>query len=121
MFFCSTVLKADELKEQGMHLLAAVGQAAPHQSRLVVMEYNGDKEENADKIALVGKVACFLLCVLCAFGLKNRICFDDTCAFPQGVTFDTGGLNLKPTGAIEGPCFPLRRILVLCPDHLRRL
>jgi leucyl aminopeptidase len=65
-------LHAADLKGLGMNLLLAVGQGATVEPRLVLLHYNGDPESN-EKIALVGK----------------------------GITFDTGGINLKPTGAIE--------------------
>jgi leucyl aminopeptidase len=63
------------LVDNGLRMLSAVGQGATTPPRLVVLEYRGagaDSEEE-DLVALVGK----------------------------GVTFDTGGLNLKPTGFIE--------------------
>ena len=70
------VLGGDEsnpsLEEEGLRMLAAVGQGARTPPRLVVLEHRGAAEE-AGTVALVGK----------------------------GVTFDTGGLNLKPTGFIE--------------------
>lgn len=66
------VLQQPDLLAQGLHMLHAVGQAATCAPRLVLLEYKGGPEEDPP-IALVGK----------------------------GVTFDTGGLNLKPTGFIE--------------------
>eukprot|EP00036_Acanthoecidae_sp_10tr_P010245 CAMPEP_0182924052 /NCGR_PEP_ID=MMETSP0105_2-20130417/5816_1 /TAXON_ID=81532 ORGANISM="Acanthoeca-like sp., Strain 10tr" /NCGR_SAMPLE_ID=MMETSP0105_2 /ASSEMBLY_ACC=CAM_ASM_000205 /LENGTH=562 /DNA_ID=CAMNT_0025061807 /DNA_START=132 /DNA_END=1820 /DNA_ORIENTATION=- len=65
-------LDADELAAEGLHLLLAVGQAAREQPRLVTLEADGLGGKGT--LLVVGK----------------------------GVTFDTGGLNLKPTGAIEG-------------------
>ena len=70
-----TVVGQDELRQQGLYLLASVGQGAREgeKARLIVLEYRGD-EEHADKvIALCGK----------------------------GICFDAGGLNLKMTGEIE--------------------
>eukprot|EP01095_Lingulamoeba_sp_RSL-Kostka_P013971 TRINITY_DN5939_c1_g2_i1.p1 TRINITY_DN5939_c1_g2~~TRINITY_DN5939_c1_g2_i1.p1 ORF type:complete len:594 (-),score=197.72 TRINITY_DN5939_c1_g2_i1:187-1968(-) len=72
------VIKGNELKERGMNLIYSVGQAAQWEPRLVIIEYIGDQDnynnkDNHDVISLVGK----------------------------GVTFDTGGLNLKPTGFME--------------------
>ena len=70
-----TVLGQEELRQQGLYLLASVGQGARdgEKARLIVLEYRGD-EANADKvIALCGK----------------------------GICFDAGGLNLKMTGEIE--------------------
>lgn len=55
-----------------MGLLHAVGRAATSEPRLVAVHYQGDAA-NEETLALVGK----------------------------GVTFDTGGLNLKPTGYME--------------------
>ena len=60
------VLKEKDLKKLGMNLLLAVGRGSPYSSRLILVEYHGDK--NSDKhLILIGK----------------------------GITFDTGGLNLK--------------------------
>lgn len=67
-----TVVNADELVKQGYNLIAAVGQAARHKSRIVVLEYNGNSSDD-QVYAFVGK----------------------------GITYDTGGLNLKPTGSME--------------------
>ncbi len=67
-----TVHEAKDLKKMGLGLLLAVGQGSKHPPKLIVMEYLGNKALK-EKIALVGK----------------------------GVTFDSGGLNLKPTGYIE--------------------
>ncbi|KAI9906260.1 hypothetical protein PsorP6_003365 [Peronosclerospora sorghi] len=66
------VLQQHDLKEEGMNMFLSVGQAGVCPPRLVILEYNGNPDSDK-KIALVGK----------------------------GVTFDTGGLNLKPTGSIE--------------------
>lgn len=66
------VLHEEDLKEEGMNMFLSVGQASVCPPRLVILEYRGNA--NSDKkIALIGK----------------------------GITFDTGGLNLKPTGSIE--------------------
>ncbi|KAL4095258.1 hypothetical protein PRIC1_008635 [Phytophthora ramorum] len=66
------VLQQEDLEKEGMNMFLSVGQAGICPPRLVILEYRGNPESD-EKIALVGK----------------------------GVTFDTGGLNLKPTGAIE--------------------
>ena len=66
------ILDEKELQKQGLGLLYAVGKGAAQQPRLIILEYNGDKSSKK-KIALVGK----------------------------GLTFDTGGLNLKPSGSME--------------------
>ena len=56
-----------QLEEMGLHLLLSVGQGSVRDSYVVVMEHMKGKEDD-DTIALVGK----------------------------GVTFDTGGISLKP-------------------------
>lgn len=67
-----TVYDAKDLKKMGMGLMVAVGQGSKYPPHLLVLEYYGNKVLK-EKIALVGK----------------------------GVTFDSGGLNLKPTNYIE--------------------
>ncbi len=67
-----TVLKADHLKKKGLNLLYAVGKGATCQPNLTILEYNGGGKKSKT-VALVGK----------------------------GITFDSGGLNLKPSGHIE--------------------
>jgi leucyl aminopeptidase len=66
------VLEGNDLLKESMNLFHAVGRSAESQPRLVLVEYNGDPSTQ-ERLALVGK----------------------------GVTFDTGGLNLKPTGYME--------------------
>lgn len=56
-----------------MNLFYAVGKAATSEPRCVVVHYKGNPDSDEVDVALVGK----------------------------GVTYDTGGLNLKPTGFIE--------------------
>ncbi|KAH9120127.1 hypothetical protein AeMF1_007548 [Aphanomyces euteiches] len=68
-----SVLQETDLRAEGMHMMALVGQAATCPPRLVVLEYTGAPSNASKRIALVGK----------------------------GITFDTGGLNLKPTRFIE--------------------
>ncbi|OQS04780.1 cytosol aminopeptidase [Thraustotheca clavata] len=70
------VLQESELRAEGLNMMALVGQAATCPPRLVLVEYKGDPSNSTSSIALVGKVLL-------------------------GITFDTGGLNLKPTGFIE--------------------
>ena len=68
---CS-VIDEKQLKKMKAELILAVGQGATEKPNIVVMEYNGaDKKEKPT--VLVGK----------------------------GITFDSGGINLKPTGYIE--------------------
>lgn len=67
-----TVLDEEQMKSLGFGALLAVGQGSTSKPRLVIMEYIPDGKADK-KVALVGK----------------------------GVTFDTGGINLKPTGSLE--------------------
>ncbi len=62
----TTVYNKEQVKEMGMNAFLAVGQGSVHEPKLIHMEY---KPQNAKKkIAIVGK----------------------------GITFDAGGLDLKP-------------------------
>ena len=66
------VLGERKMRELRMRTLLAVGQGSQHESQLAVMYWNGAPKSNAP-IAFVGK----------------------------GVCFDSGGLSLKPAGAME--------------------
>jgi leucyl aminopeptidase len=70
--FQVTVLDKTQLIAGGFGGILAVGQGSANEPRLVVMEY-GAAEEGAPTICLVGK----------------------------GITFDSGGLSLKPADAME--------------------
>jgi len=67
-----TVFEEPALEKMGMGGLKAVGMGSQHDCQLVIAEYHC-KKKNAPTIALVGK----------------------------GITFDSGGINLKPTGYLE--------------------
>ncbi len=67
-----TVIEEKQLKKMNANLILAVGQGAKEKSRIVVMEYTGTNKKEKP-ILLAGK----------------------------GITFDSGGINLKPTGYIE--------------------
>ncbi len=64
------ILDEKQIQKEGLNLLWAVGQGSHHPPRLVIVEYNGNPQSK-EIIALVGK----------------------------GITFDTGGTNLKPAGS----------------------
>lgn len=66
------VLKKKELEKEKMGLLLAVNRGSEHEAACIILSYEGDPSSK-DVTAVVGK----------------------------GITFDTGGLNLKPTGGIE--------------------
>lgn len=66
------VLGKAEMKKLGMGALLGVGQGSEKESKLVVMKWNGGKAKD-QPLAFVGK----------------------------GVTFDTGGISLKPSANME--------------------
>ena len=66
------VLDEKALKKIGMRALLAVGQGSQFESRVVVMRWNGASEDEKP-VAIVGK----------------------------GVTFDTGGISIKPADKME--------------------
>lgn len=69
--FKATVMDPARIKRNGMRALLAVARGSDHESRFIVLEYRGAK--NGGPICLVGK----------------------------GITFDTGGISLKPALNME--------------------
>lgn len=67
------VLGEKEMTSLGMGALLGVGQGSIRESKLVVMKYYGASDKKEQPLAFVGK----------------------------GVTFDTGGISLKPAGGME--------------------
>jgi len=66
------ILNEKELKKKGLNLHLAVNQGSKYPPKLIIARYQGDPKSKK-YIAIVGK----------------------------GITFDTGGLNLKPSGYME--------------------
>src|SRR5260221_2412228 len=66
------VLDVREMKKLGMIALLGVGQGSQHESRTVIMRWNGGKR-GAVPVAFIGK----------------------------GVCFDTGGISIKPAANME--------------------
>jgi leucyl aminopeptidase len=66
------ILSPAQMKKLGMGALLGVAQGSPHEARLVVMRWDGGKK-GVRPVAFVGK----------------------------GVTFDTGGVSIKPAGGME--------------------
>ena len=66
------VLGEKEMKKLGMDCLLSVGAGSAQESKLITIEYKGGKKEDQPYV-LVGK----------------------------GITFDTGGISLKPGGAMD--------------------
>jgi leucyl aminopeptidase len=67
-----TVGDRDWAQEQGMGAFLAVAQGAGHEPKFIVLEHNGSRSE-LETIVLVGK----------------------------GITFDTGGISIKPSAGME--------------------
>jgi Leucyl aminopeptidase len=61
-------MEEEEIREKGMGALMAVGKGARHSPRFIVLEHCPKGKENDDPIVIVGK----------------------------GITFDSGGISLKP-------------------------
>jgi len=77
-----SVLNETQMEKLGMGALLGVGQGSVRQSRLVVMRWDG--------VAKPKKIA------------KGKKANDRPIAFVgKGVTFDTGGISLKPAGGME--------------------
>ncbi len=68
----TTVLDKKRIEKEKMGLLLAVNRGSDIEPAFIMMEYLGNPE-SSDKTVIIGK----------------------------GVTYDTGGLNLKPTGGME--------------------
>jgi len=66
------VLDVPAMKKLGMNALLGVGQGSTHDSRVVIMRWNGGKK-GAPPVAFIGK----------------------------GVCFDTGGISIKPAAGME--------------------
>jgi len=67
------VLGIPEMKKLGMGALLGVGQGSAHEPRLIVMQWRGAAKSEEVPLAVVGK----------------------------GVTFDTGGISIKPSANME--------------------
>jgi len=66
------VLDVAAMKKLGMNALLGVGQGSEHESRTVIMRWNGGKKSE-EPVAVIGK----------------------------GVCFDTGGISIKPAASME--------------------
>jgi leucyl aminopeptidase len=66
------VMEEDEMRRLGMNALLGVGQGSVNRSKIVVMQWNGGPKDEPP-FAVIGK----------------------------GVTFDTGGISIKPAGGME--------------------
>lgn len=66
------ILSPQQMKKLGMEALLGVAQGSPHEARMVIMRWNGGKT-GEQPLAFIGK----------------------------GVTFDTGGISIKPAAGME--------------------
>ena len=73
-----TVLGPDRLRDERMHALLAVSQGSDEEPRLIVLEHRGGREGDRP-LVLVGK----------------------------GLTFDAGGISIKPAGGMEAMKFDM--------------
>jgi leucyl aminopeptidase len=67
------ILDEKKMEKLGMGAILAVGMGSARKPRIVVMHWNGTGRKTTKPVALVGK----------------------------GVTFDTGGISIKPSGGME--------------------
>jgi leucyl aminopeptidase len=77
------VLGEPQMKRLGMGALLGVGQGSARASRLVVMRWNGGKRATGAK------------------GVKGAKGDKPIAFIGKGVTFDTGGISIKPSGGME--------------------
>ena len=77
------VLGEKQMMRLGMGALLGVGQGSVRESKMVVMQWNGAPKARPAKKGARGKA-------------DAPICF-----VGKGVTFDTGGISLKPSGGME--------------------
>ena len=67
------VLEREEMDELGMGAFMGVAKGSDQPPKLIVLEYRGDPDNPSNNLGLIGK----------------------------GITFDTGGISLKPAGGME--------------------
>lgn len=73
------ILDEDAMDELGMEAILGVGQGSASQTLMVIMKWNGSKKKKEPPVGLIGK----------------------------GVTFDTGGISLKPGAGMEDMKFDM--------------
>ena len=67
------VFDEKKLKSLGMNALLGVAQGSVRPARVMIMKWTGSKDKTKQPISFIGK----------------------------GVTFDTGGISIKPSGGME--------------------
>ena len=84
-----TILDKKEIEKEKMGLLLAVNAGSYLEPRVVVLEYHGNPDSK-EKVGLVGK----------------------------GITFDSGGYNLKPSNSLVGMKFDMSGAAIMCTTVL---
>ena len=74
------VLSQAQMKRLGMGALLGVAQGSAHEPKLVVMHYNGKPARKGAKASKADQPVAFI---------------------GKGVTFDSGGISIKPSGGME--------------------
>lgn len=85
------VLEESELKKLKMNTLLAVGGGSKRGSRLIVAEYWGQEKPNSTSARTKNSKKIS----------KEQNPLDPVVLVGKGITFDTGGLNVKPAGAMH--------------------
>ncbi len=67
------ILDREQMEEMGMGAFMGVARGSDQPPKLIVLEYRGDPDNPSNNLGLIGK----------------------------GITFDTGGISLKPAGGME--------------------
>lgn len=74
------VLGLAEIKKQKLNLLEAVGKGSHNEPQFIVMEYWGAEKKKSSKVTRADKPLVLI---------------------GKGITYDTGGLNVKPSGSMH--------------------
>jgi len=83
-------LDKKQIEKNKMGLLLSVNSGSHHEPRVVILRYYGDKKNKNSVLGLVGK----------------------------GITFDSGGYNLKSSGALQTMKFDMSGAAVVCASFL---
>lgn len=79
-----TILGEKEMEKQHMRAILSVGQGSDEESKFIIMEYWGEKSRRPKRVGIPTKTSGPIVLV------------------GKGVTFDTGGINLKPSNSLLG-------------------
>ncbi|MCE8163996.1 MAG: leucyl aminopeptidase family protein [Candidatus Moeniiplasma glomeromycotorum] len=84
------ILDKQQIEKNKMGLLLAVNAGSHHEPRVVILRYFGDKKNKKNVLGLVGK----------------------------GITFDSGGYDLKPSSSLQCMKFDMSGAAVVCASFL---